>query len=207
MLKHFVTVMLSVILCITSVETFAATKVVFMGDSITRLWGSYAPGFFTSNDFVCKGYDGQTSKSMLLRFNSDVITAAPKAVVILAGTNDIARNDGDFVSMEQIYMNIVKMAEMAKAHNIKVVICSVVPSSSYWFATAVKPATLVPRLNTLLEEYATTHDCGWVDYYSLFVTPDGSINSKFSSDGCHPLAAGYVLMEQALMPILEPMIK
>lgn len=207
MLKRLLTVMLGAMLCITSVECVAATKVVFMGDSITELWGRYAPGFFTSNDYVCSGISGQTTKTMLGRFTTDVINRNPQVVVILAGTNDIARNDGYFVSMEQIFSNIVRMAEMAKAKNIKVILCSVVPSSGYAWTASIKPANLVARLNTLLEEYAATHDCGWVDYYSMFATADGSIDSKFSSDGCHPLPAGYVLMEQALMPVLEPMIK
>ena len=72
--------------------------------------------------------------------------------------------------------------------------------------TSIKPTNLIPRLNTLIEEWAAEHDCPYVDYYSLFVQSNGSLDSKFSGDNCHPYLEGYYIMEQALMPILEPML-
>lgn len=194
------------VMLLGAAQLTAGPRVVFMGDSITRLWGSNRGSWFTENNFVCKGYDGQTTRNMLQRFQADVIDAAPQVVVIGAGTNDIAKNEDVFVSVEQIAANIIKMAEMAQNAGIKVIMTTTMPSNYYWFATDVKPANIVPRLNNLLEEYAYTHDCGWVDYYSMFVMENGRFDPRWSYDDCHPSEGTYDVMEQALMPVLEPML-
>ena len=61
-----------------------------------------------------RGIGGQTTAQMLLRFRADVIELQPKAVVILAGTNDIAGNAGP-VTVEQIQDNLASMAELARS--------------------------------------------------------------------------------------------
>ena len=78
------------VMLLGAAQLTAGPRVVFMGDSITRLWGSNKGSWFTENNFSCKGTDGQTTRNMLQRFQSDVINAAPQVVVIGAGTNDIS---------------------------------------------------------------------------------------------------------------------
>ncbi|HEY5570554.1 MAG TPA: GDSL-type esterase/lipase family protein, partial [Bacteroidales bacterium] len=91
---------------------------VFMGNSITQGWQGAHPEFFTDNNYVGRGISGQVTSQMLVRFRSDVINLKPKAVVILAGTNDIAQNNG-IITVEHIFENFVSMAELAKANKIK----------------------------------------------------------------------------------------
>ncbi len=105
-------------------------RVVFLGDSITYAWGRQGGSFFPGRPFVNRGLKGQTTPQMLLRFRQDVIRLEPKAVVILAGTNDIAGNTGP-ATLEMIEDNLMSMAEMAAAHNIRVVLCSLLPASAY----------------------------------------------------------------------------
>src|SRR5207245_913777 len=69
-------------------------RVVFMGDSITDGWGRKYGKFFPGKPYVNREIGGQTTPQMLLRFRPGVIPLAPKAVVILAGANDIAGNTG-----------------------------------------------------------------------------------------------------------------
>ena len=69
-------------------------EVVFMGNSITDSWIRVDPDFFERNGFLDRGISGQTTVHMLARFRSDVIDLKPQVVVILAGINDIARNNG-----------------------------------------------------------------------------------------------------------------
>ncbi|MGA9327429.1 MAG: GDSL-type esterase/lipase family protein, partial [Salegentibacter sp.] len=64
--------------------------VVFMGNSITEGWANKHPDFFKNNNYAGRGISGQTTPQMLIRFMPDVIDLKPEAVVILAGTNDIA---------------------------------------------------------------------------------------------------------------------
>ena len=74
-------------------------RVVFYGDSITDLWPLAAA--FPGKPYVNRGISGQTTSQLLVRFRADVIALEPTAVVILAGTNDIAGNTGP-ISREDI---------------------------------------------------------------------------------------------------------
>ena len=195
--NFFRTTIVTVLLCLLPSIASADPLVVFFGDSITSNWGIYRGSFFSANNFLCKGVSGETTGSMLKRYASDVIDQHPQAVVILAGTNDIAQKDGVFVTAEQISSNIFLMAKMAQSAGIKVVLCSLLPSSGYG---------LIPALNTIIEEWAVNNNCEYVDYYSMFVQADGSLDPKFTTDNCHLVAEGYYIMEQAIMPILESML-
>jgi len=64
---------------------------------------------------VNRGIGGQTTSQMLVRFRPDVLALGPRAVVILAGTNDIAGNSGP-VTLETIEQNLATMAELARVH-------------------------------------------------------------------------------------------
>src|SRR6266540_1799102 len=107
------------------------TRVVFLGDSITDSWDNpkYG-GFFTGKPYINRGISGQTTPQMLIRFRPDVIAHQPKAVVILAGTNDIAGNTGPS-TLEAIEDNLASMAELATAHGIKVILSAVMPTCDY----------------------------------------------------------------------------
>ncbi len=67
---------------------------------------------------------------MLVRFREDVINLQPGVVVILAGINDIAENNGPS-KLEDVFGNILSMAELAKANHIKVVLSSILPAFSF----------------------------------------------------------------------------
>ncbi|MGH6997861.1 MAG: hypothetical protein ACREEO_06685, partial [Phenylobacterium sp.] len=56
-------------------------ETVFMGDSITELWMTADPAFFSAAR-VDRGISGQTSAQMLLRFSADVVALKPKVVHI-----------------------------------------------------------------------------------------------------------------------------
>ena len=104
--------------------------VVFMGNSITEGWFNQHPEFFQKNNFLGRGIGGQTSSEMLVRFRQDVIELHPQCVAIMAGTNDIAMNNG-YIALENTYQNIVSMCELARFNGIKVLLCSVTPCVRY----------------------------------------------------------------------------
>ena len=89
-------------------------RVVFMGNSITIGWLQTNPNFFEGKPYVNRGISGQTTPQMLVRFRADVIDIQAAAVVILAGTNDIAGNTGPS-TLEMILDNIKSMTEIAQA--------------------------------------------------------------------------------------------
>src|SRR5690606_35028743 len=113
-------------------------RVVFMGNSITEGWIGASPEYFDSNPYVNRGIGGRTTPQMLLRFRQDVIDLEPKAVLILAGTNDIAGNTGP-MTLEQIRDNILSMVELAKANDILPIVCSVLPAYDYPWRPGKRP--------------------------------------------------------------------
>jgi lysophospholipase L1-like esterase len=176
-------------------------RVVFLGDSITDGWN--LAQFFPGKPYVNRGISGQTTPQMLVRMYPDVIDLKPAAIIILAGTNDIARNTGP-VTMEMIEENFQAITELAQAHGIKVILCSLTPISDY---TAHKqsehrPPTDILKLNAWLRDYAARAHAIFADYYTATVDDKGFLKDGFSGDGLHPNAKGYEL----LVPVAQAAI-
>lgn len=175
---------------------------VLMGDSITEGWFAADPGFFTKNNFVGRGIGGQVTSQMLLRFREDVIKLKPKLVIILAGTNDIAENQGP-ISLDKVFGNIVSMAELAKTNHIKVVLCSVLPAYDFPWRKNMEPADKVIALNKMIKDYATKNHLPYVDYHSVLKDDKNGLSKELAEDGIHPTKLGYEKMEAILMKSLK----
>ncbi|WP_019669579.1 SGNH/GDSL hydrolase family protein [Eudoraea adriatica] len=168
-------------------------RVVFMGNSITIGWSHHQPEFFEGKPYVNRGISGQTTPQMLVRFRQDVIDLNPKVVVILAGTNDIAGNTGPS-SLEMIADNLMSMAELAEANDIKVVLCSVLPAFDYPWRKGLKPNEKIPALNNMIEAYAKRKGYVYLDYFSAMTDGNNGLRQDLGSDGVHPNKKGYELM-------------
>ena len=178
-------------------------KAVFMGDSITDGWPGKDQDFFTDNNFVGRGISGQTTSHMVVRFRKDVVDLAPKYVVILAGTNDIALNNG-YIALEDVLGNIVSMCEIAKANKIKPVICSVLPCKHYGWRPEVKnPGEEIVKLNAMLKDYAKKNKITYVDYHSAMKDSENGLPESLAKDGCHPTFEGYRIMEEIILKVLK----
>lgn len=181
-------------------------KVVFMGNSITDGWWANDSAFFISNQYIGRGIGGQTTSEMLVRFRADVLNLKPKAVVILAGINDIAQNNG-YISLENTFGNIVSMAELAKANGIKAILCSVLPAYDFPWRPGLEPAPKVIQLNKMLKKYAAENKLTYVDYYSALVDDRGGLPEKYSKDGVHPTLDGYKIMEEIVHKAISKTVK
>lgn len=169
-------------------------RVVFMGNSITDGWIRADADFFAKNPYIDRGISGQTTPQMLVRFREDVIDLKPAAVVILAGINDIAQNTG-YIRPEDTFGNIVSMIELAKANNIKPVICSILPAYDFPWRPGLQPAEKVVAINKMLKEYAVKNNIVYVDYFSAMADVRKGLPEKLSKDGVHPTLEGYKIME------------
>ena len=175
-------------------------RVVFMGDSITEIWGKWlsptmpkpAP-FFPGKPYINRGISGQTSPQMLVRFRQDVIDLKPKVVVILAGTNDLAENTGP-MRLEDTESNLQSMSDLATANGIHVVLCSVLPAESFWWHPGIDPSKKIVELNKWIRAYAARRGFPYVDYYDAMVNSQGGLRSDLSPDGVHPNAKGFAIM-------------
>ena len=179
----------------------ASPKAVFMGDSITDNWLKYENDFFYVNNLAGRGISGQTTSQMLVRFRRDVLDLSPKYVVILAGTNDIALNNG-LITLENIVGNIQSMCELAKVHKIKPIICSVLPADRYSWRKELKPAMEIVKLNLMLQEYAKSARIPYVDYHSVLKDENNALPQKHAADGVHPNLECYKIMEEIILKYL-----
>ena len=180
-------------------------RIVLMGNSITEGWSHSRPEFFESHPFVNRGIGGQTTPQMLVRFKQDVVALQPAVVVILAGTNDIAGNTGP-MTLDMIFGNITSMAEIARANNIKVVLCSVLPVYDYPWKPGLAPADKIVALNAMIKSYAEAQNMLYVDYFSAMVNAQNGLKKELGYDGVHPNEAGYRVMEPLLLEALEDIL-
>jgi len=177
-------------------------RIVFIGDSITEFWERHDSIFFSQNKYINRGISSQTSSQILERFQNDVIDLEPKWVIILAGINDIAENNGP-ISIEDIMNNIVSMVEKALKNNIEVVLCSILPASNFYWNPKINPIEKIKQLNILIEAYCLTEKIKFVDYYTPMVDEYFGLDKKFTDDGVHPNLNGYLKMKTILESYLK----
>jgi lysophospholipase L1-like esterase len=170
-------------------------RVVFLGDSITDYWklSEYFPG----KPYINRGIDGQTTPEMLIRFRQDVIALRPKVLVVLAGTNDIAGVTGR-TSNEDIEANYASMADLARAHHIRMVFASILPVHNYTHdaeeSFALRPRDRILAVNKWLRDYCAENRFVYLDYFSAVVDERGMLKRALADDGLHPTDAGYKVM-------------
>ena len=177
--------------------------VVFMGNSITDNWAYFHPEFFSSHNFCGRGISGQTSAQMLVRFTADVVNLHPKAVVIMAGTNDVAHNDY-WVDPEGVVENIIAMCDLAIANGIIPIISSIPPCSEFpWRPEIKNPGQTIVDINNSLQVYAEINDIVYVDYHSALTDEKLGFPKALSDDGCHPNPDTYFTMEDLVLEAIR----
>jgi len=160
-------------------------RVVFLGSSIFEFWKMRVPQYFNNKLYIDRGISGQISPQLLIRFQQDVIDLKPKAVIILAGSNDIGGSTGH-VTYESIMNNVRSMVELAKLHHIKVILCEYLPINNY-------PNKII-ELNKIIKSYAEENNLTLLDYFTPLADSRNMQKPDQTIDGTHPNVAGYAIM-------------
>lgn len=181
--------------------TAGERRVVFYGNSITEGWAQHFATMFPGKPYVGRGISGQTTPQMLVRFRQDVIALQPTAVVILAGTNDIAGNTGPS-TIEMIEDNLASMAEIAHANGITVLLCAVLPVFDYRWRPGLEPAGKIVALNAWMRDYAAAHGHVYVDYHTAMRDERDGLRDELTYDGVHPNEEGYRVMASVVAPAI-----
>jgi lysophospholipase L1-like esterase len=183
-------------------------RVVFFGDSITDFWRLNE--YFPDRDFINRGISGQITGEMLGRMKTDVLDLHPEAVLILAGTNDLARN----IPLVAIEDNYTMLATLATANNIKVIFASVLPVSDYhkdrnpsYEMTKGRPPLFIRALNEWLQAFCTARGYTYLNYYQALVDENGQLTADVADDGLHPNAKGYRIMAPLALAAVDKVIK
>lgn len=133
------------------------------------------------------GIPGQTSSQVLARFSSTVLNHSYKRVIILCGTNDVLLGTPNLVA--NLTANLAAMARIASQAGIEVVLSQLPPLTG-------NSASFDPQISAVNAAIAQlAHQNGYlvVDYNSALRG-----HPEDFSDGVHPTAAGYSIMERAL---------
>lgn len=182
-----------------------AARVVYIGDSITENWLLADPGYFTGA-VVNRGIGAQTSAQMLVRFRADVVALKPAVVHILAGTNDVAGNNGP-LRPQDFQNNIESMVEIARANGIRVILGSIPPSAAFNWQPALKPAPRITALNEWMRGYASRYGLGYVDYHGALKGEAGELRPALGNDGVHPNRDGYAIMRRLAEPAVADALR
>ena len=184
-------------------------KVIFFGNSITQVWSDYT-NFFSDNGYINKGISGQTTDQMLLRFKKDVVDEEAYCVVILAGINDLAENNGP-ISLDEIFENIKSMVKIANENNIKVILSSILPAYEFLWNPGIYPSNDIILLNKNLKEFCKSGYATYVNYHSPMKDKRNGLKDEFTYwrddfngyDGVHPNKVGYLKMEKIISKTLK----
>ena len=183
-------------------------RVVFLGDAITDNWR--LEEYFPDRDFINRGIGDQVSSQMLVRMKADVLDLHPEAVVIEAGTADLARA----IPLTTIENNYLMMADLAAAYKIKVIFASVLPVSDYhkdenaaYERTKERPPVFINALNEWLDRFCAQRGCTYLDYSAALSDSFGRLQADLSDDGVHPNSKGYRLMAPVAIQVIQKVVK
>lgn len=144
-----------------------------------------------------RGVDGQRTDQIAARFDRDVIAAAPRAVVIIAGVNDIYQGR----SVEYVTTELRKMYDRTLRGGIKLVAGSIIP-----FNTARPEQNERMRVVNEWIRAQSNASIAFVDTRAAVAAPGKPDLLVSSPDQLHPSVDGYRRMADAIGPVLAKVL-
>lgn len=164
--------------------------IVFLGNSITH-WGDWAE-LLNNAKVRNRGIAGDISFGVLARL--DEITASnPKKIFIMIGVNDIGRRIPTTYTIRNYEKILFQLKSRCK--RTRIFMQSVLPindsliNRQYYTGTNAE----IRNLNEELKKLALKHDITYIDLHSLFINFSGQMSAKYTYDGIHLTAEGYLL--------------
>ncbi|MCA1649125.1 MAG: GDSL-type esterase/lipase family protein [Acidobacteria bacterium] len=147
-----------------------------------------------------RGVNGERSDQTVSRFVRDVLAARPKAVVIIAGVNDVYQGR----PAAHVTQQLERMYHTAAGAGIRVVAGSIIP---YNTATPAQNARMA-EINTWIRRRADADaNIDFADTRAAVAAPGNPDSLASSPDGLHPSVDGYRRMATAIAPVLERILR
>ncbi len=212
--KKFLKIILVIVFCLFAMKTIALSEgevanrveniiknenIVFVGDSIFDWYP--IDKIFSDFPIVNSGIAGNKTTDILNDMENRIYRYNPTKVFIQIGTNDIEWDDSDELN-EEVYQNIVKIAEGVKTNRSKskIYIISIYPVNNDLPGAHDRHNSEIMIINGKLKEYcASTEDIIYIDAYSQLVGEDGMLDTDYTEDGLHPNGLGYAKLTEILM--------
>src|SRR6266851_1515168 len=119
--------------------------------------------------------------------------------------------------LSQMPMLMDDFAELARAHEMKVIYASVLPVHEYTAEAGdmftQRPPEKIMTLNRWLKNYCASSSldprtgCGYLDYFSAMVDDKGYLKKELADDGLHPNDAGYKIMAPMAEAAIEKALR
>jgi lysophospholipase L1-like esterase len=173
--------------------------VVFLGDSLTQLWGEQGK-WFHEPGWINRGIGGQTTSQLLLRERQDALSLHPRAILLEGGGNDMRLG----FTPQEIRDNFLTMAELAESHRIAVFVATMTPTCDCFRPlSGLRTVERIAELNRLLAEMCKAHHWQLIDLNPILADAEGKMKQEMTFDGVHPNEKGYSL----LSPVVEEKLK
>ena len=178
-----------------------AGPIIFLGDSITEIWGSCRADLFRDRGFLCRGVGGETSRQIRARLKPALAEARATGLHLLCGINDIAENEGP-VENRVIQDNIAAMLAEARTLGLRTWVGSITPADRIPWRAHVRPSRRIAEINDWLRGHAARNGTAFIDYHAILAVEAGALRADYGVDGVHLSQAGYEAMEPALLAAL-----
>jgi len=186
----------------------------FVGDSITRRWGTKDPQYhellenWTTNFFGWNagdfGWGADLTQNILWRLeNGELDGVNPKIIVILAGINNVGTRPGGDEKIEDITRGLKAIVKTCqeKAPGAMIILTGIFPRNDNM--------AVVPEINKINENLAKMADGKKIRYINIndqIADKDGKLLPGMSLDKFHPTAKGYQHWANALKPIFTEIL-
>ncbi|MEZ0326822.1 MAG: GDSL-type esterase/lipase family protein [Fimbriimonas sp.] len=182
----------------------------FVGDSITRRWGTSDPQYshFLANwnanflgwNAANFGWGADTTQNILWRLeNGELDGVNPKVIVIQAGTNNLPSG----ASAKDIAAGIQALVEIShqKAPRATIILTGIFPRNDNRAY-----ASTIAEVNSELSLYAKTQSLEFLNINNLLADENGTLHKGIAVDGLHLDVKGYQIWADALEPLLTRLL-
>lgn len=196
---------------VTELTTKKKASLVFIGDSITQMFGGEPhdrsqPGkdvwekYYGSRNATNLGFGYDFTENAIWRLqHGELDGAAAKAVVLNIGTNNMGKNSPEEIAAGvKAVLNEVRRSQPSA----KILLLGIYPRGAKPDATREK----VTKTNTLLAELDGKENVTFLDVSAKLVGADGTIAAEVMRDFLHPTAKGYEIIAEAIDPTLKKLL-
>ena len=186
----------------------------FVGDSITRRWGTSDPQYkamlanwnqhffgWNAGNF---GWGADQIQNILWRLeNGELDGVNPKVIVILAGTNNVGPQAGDDAKVADITRGLQALLDLCrkKAPDAIVILTAIFPRNDNM---AAMPA--IRQINRNLAQFADGKKVRYLDVNDRLADADGKLFEGMTVDKLHPTVKGYQVWADGLDPMFAEIL-
>ncbi len=190
------------------VVTNSRFDVIFIGDSLTEFWTSLGkaswPERFAPLKCANCGITGDRTEHILYRMATlDFRRSAPRAFVLLMGTNNLGMENPD--KPEEVARAILNgMAMLIKRHPQSKIIILGIPPSGVAPQTPLRES--IKQTNAILTKASLPAQALFMPTYEIFADEADRWRDGLTLDGTHFSAAGYAKLAEMLAPKLKELL-